>query len=336
MKEITLQDAETRLDALIDAGDETGWQAVAQVLAEVEASQAWRQGGHHSYSAWVRDYARRKGCSESLLWKYQKAGRAYERARAKAPDLPPLGGSTLSSQTISTVEKICGDDAEASARLIGRVTRGEVRPSDVEAQWRAARKVAGTRKSRHDRARATNGADAGMTRSLTQALVRDAASWIWGAETPGEAEERRRREAPRAYLTRDAVCVRTLEEFPVRVEGSERARRVDLAAVCVENQTTADWMDVVLRGVEVKASVGDLERDAKMGDYGLFMDYMYIACPSFMVAEASDHVPVEWGVLAYDAEADRVSVVREPERLDAPRREDALMTVCVKLATARR
>ena len=337
MEGMSLREAEVRLDALIDAGEESGWAGVATTLMGIERERAWEQGGYHSFSAWVRDYARRKGCSESLLWKYAKAGRAYERARQEAPGLPPIERAGLSSRTVATAEKVCGDDAQALARMVGRVVSGDMRPGDVEEQWRAVRKVAGTRKSRHAaKAAPATGGDAEMTRRLTAALARDAASWIWGAETPAEAAERRERAAPRQFLTRDAVCVRTLTEFPVRVQSAERARRVDLAAVCVENQTTADWMDVVLRGVEVKVSGHDLARDEKMGDYGLFFDYMAIAVPLDLVAVAGDAVPAEWGVLAYDQAADRITVAREPERLDAPRREDALMTAIVKMASATR
>lgn len=43
-------------------------------------------------------------------------------------------------------------------------------------------------------------------------------------------------------------------------------------------------------------------------------------------------MPPDWGLMAYDRGEDRVRVVREPQRLDAERREEALMTACVKLA----
>ena len=332
MLDMTLHDAEVKLDALIDAGDETGWAQVAEVLGEVECEQLWKPE-HHSFSAWVRAYAQRKRCSESLLWKYVKAGRAYARAREVAPDLPPMVDARVSAETVANAEKIYGDDAERAAVLIGQVARGEVKAKDVREMWKAKRKVSGVRTSRHSaKSVGATGGDAEITQSLTQALVRSAVNWIWGAETVEEVNERRDREASRQYLTRDAVCVRTITEFPVRVESAERAKRIDVTAVCVENQTTADWMDVVLRGVEVKVSEGDMTRDGKMGDYALFMDYMYIGCPLELVPVANDVVPVEWGILGYDVSADAVEVVREPERLDAPRRESALMTACVKLA----
>ena len=195
--------------------------------------------------------------------------------------------ASMSAATVANAEKIHGDDAAAVGGLLAKVERGEVKPKDVSEMWKAARKVCGARKSRHAAKPAVGGeGDAEITRALTAALARQAAAWIWGAETAAEAEERKRREAPRQFLARDAVCVRTLVEFPVRVESAERARRIDLAAVCVENQTTADWMDVALRGVEVKVSEADLGRDAKMGDYGLFMDYMYVACPADLVRQA--------------------------------------------------
>ena len=332
--DMDLRQAEARLDVLIDAGDETGWAQVARILQEVADNEVWKPQ-HHSFSAWIKAYAQRKGCAESLLWKYVKAGRAYAAAREQMPELPPIEKANMSAEAVATAEKIYGNDAKAVAGLLDKVNKGEVKTAEVREMWRAARKVSGVRRSRHS-AKPAGGAasqgDAERTAALTRALARTAGAWIWGAESQAETEERKQANAARAFLTRDAVCVRTLTEFPVRVESAERARRIDLAAVCVENQTTADWMDVVLRGVEVKVSDYDLTRDQKMADYSLFMDYMYLACPLDLVESASDLVPPEWGLLAYESDTDSVSVMREPERLDAPRREQALMTACVKLS----
>lgn len=336
MAAATLQGIETELDELIDAGN-AGWARAAALIMRVDAEELWRTGNYKSISQWIRAYAQRKHCSESLLWKYAKAGRYYQRAKEQDPELPDLGQAKVSAMSVVTTEKICGEDISRAADLLGQASGGEIRSRDLQEMWRAARKVSGTRKTRHDRLAAgpedgEKAGDAAVTARLTQALARDAASWIWGVETPEQAEERRREEAPRQYLTRDDVCVRTLTEFPVRVDAGTRPRRIDLAAVCVENQTTADWMEVVLRGVEVKVSAHDLERDEKMGDYASFMDYMSIAVPKPLVADAAERVPASWGVLSYDEDADRIEVAREPERLDAPRREESLMTACVKLA----
>lgn len=328
----TLAGIEVELDEVIDAGS-AGWSRAAELIMRVDKDELWREGDYHSMSAWLRAYAQRKGCSESLLWKYAKAGRYYSRARGEDSSLPSLVDAGVSAMSVVTVEKICGEDVRRAAGILGRACAGEVRSRDLQDMWRAARRSVPVRATRHDRVDVAAGSgDAEVTARLTQALARDAAEWVWGAETKEEAEERRRREAPRQYLTRDDVCVRTLTEFPVRVVAGERPRRVDLAAVCVENQTTADWMEVCLRGVEVKVSEGDLRRDAKMGDYAAFMDYMYVAVPSDLVVAAGDAVPRSWGVLAYSTAEDSIEVVREPSRLDAPRREESLMTAVVKLA----
>ncbi len=332
IKALTLEQAESELDVLIDAGDETGWARVAVVLGEVERDRLWAAEKYHSFSAWIRSYAQRKRCSESLLWKYVKAGKAWASAREAAPGLPPIEEARVSAEVVATAEKIYGADAARVAKLVGEVQAGRKTSREVREMWKAARKVTGVRTSRHSPKVAAAGGDAEMTRKLTAALAAAASTWIWGAESKEEAESRKRENAGRDYLMREAVCVKVLTEFPVRVESAERARRIDVAAVCVENQTTADWMDVVLRGVEVKVSSGDLKRDQKMVDYSLFMDYMSVAVPAGLVGEAQDVVPAEWGVIAYDPAADRVEVVREPERLDAPRREQALMTAVVKLS----
>lgn len=335
MRIVDLEDAEFELDECIRTDAENGWATAAKVLMQVDAERLWDTGRYHSYSAWLRDFAMRKRCSESLLWKYLKAGRAY-RAAAESADgagMPPVDKASLSARTVSTIDKICGDDAAMAARMIARVQSGHLRPSDVEDQWRAQRKVTGTRRSRHapqpgfvddDGCRG----DSAMTAMVTAAVVRDARTWMWGAETPEQAAARMERESPRRYLQRAVLC-RTLTEFPVRPGDTERARRID--ALCIENQTTADWMEVALRGVEVKVSEHDLDRDEKMGDYAMFCDYMCIAVPAALADAASDAVPPEWGVLSYDQQADAVEVLREPARLDAPRREYALMTAAVKL-----
>ena len=333
--ELTLNQAEERLSALLDAGDETGWQAMAGVLGQVEDGGLWKEGGWHSYSAWIKSFAQKVGKSESLLWKYGKARKAYRAAVKAVPSLPPMAETKASAEAVITAEKICGDDVKALAGLIDKVECGKLRARDLREMWKSAKKVTGVRTNRHQAkpSTAATGGDAEMTRKLTDALAAQAGSWIWGAETPSEVAARKMENRARDFLTRDAICVKTLTEFPVRVEETaERARQIDLAAVTAENQTTADWMEVNLHGVEVKVSLSDFERDQKMGDYALFMDYMYLAVPLDLVAEVQDGVPVEWGLLGYDPEADCISVVREPERLDAPRREQALMTAIVKLS----
>lgn len=326
---------EDQLAELLGEADEASWPAVARLLGEVEERELWRQReGVKSYSAWLRGFAQRRGCSESLLWKDKKAGAYWKALREADPGLPDLGDAGVSARSVATVEKICGADAGAGASLAARVVAGEVRSGDLQEMWRAQRKVAGVRKSRHDAhpQAPVEGGDAELTMLLTRAVAAQAEAWVWGAETAEEAEERMRAEAPRQFLARDAKCVRCLTEFPVRVVAGERPRRIDVAAVVVENITTADWMEVALRGVEVKVSEYDLERDGKMGDYALFMDYMSVAVPDGLVERAAGVVPPDWGVMAYDRGADRVRVVREPQRLDAERREEALMTACVKLA----
>ncbi len=334
-KDLTLADAEARLDVLIDAGEESGWARAAQLLAEVDDGQLWKPE-HRSFSAWLRSYALHKGCSESLLWRYRKAQKAYAAARQAVPELPEMQQAKVSAEAVVTAEKIFGDDRRGVAKLLGRVDSGEVGIQQVREMWRAARKAVGVRASRHQakpKAMAGDGGgDAEVTRKLTAALASQASRWVWGAETQEEAARRKEENRARDFFTRDAVCVRTLTEFPVRVESGKRPRRVDVAAVCVENQTTADWMDVVMRGVEVKVSEYDLCRDEKMGDYASFFDFMYLAVPAFLERQAREAVPSEWGLLVYDEESDGISVAREPERLDAARREESLMTAVVKLA----
>lgn len=329
---LDLEDAEKELDECIRSADENAWAAAATVLMQVDLEKLWEDGGYHSFSAWLRDFAQRKRCSESLLWKYLKAGRAYAAAAETAADMPPVSEAAMSARTVATVDKICGADAARAAEMLEKVQAGELRPSAVEEQWRAMRKMTGARRSRHDaqaKPDEEQQSDAAMTARVTAAVVRDASNWIWGAETTEEAEARRAREAPRQYLVRDSMLCRALTEFPVRVAGADRARRMDV--LVAENQTTADWMEVALRGVEVKVSEHDLERDEKMGDYAMFCDCMYIAVPEGLAEAAEAAVPAGWGMLVYDMGSDALSVLREPERLEAPRRESALMTVAVKL-----
>lgn len=325
---------EDQLNELLDKGDEVGWPRVAGLLAEVEDGELWRERqGCRSFSAWLKEFAQERRCSESLLWKYKKAGGYYARLREEDPALPPVEQAHVSARNVATIEKISGEDRGRGVALAARLVSGDIRQRDLNDMWAAQRKVSGARRTRHDRTRPEGEGDAAMTLAVTRALAAQAEAWIWGAETAEQAEERRRREAPRQYLARDARCIRTLTEFPVRVESAQRARRIDLTAVVAENQTTADWMEVVLHGVEVKVSEHDLARDEKMADYGLFMDRMNIAVPAPLVGLAADTVPPQWGVLSYegDATAGEIRVVRQSERLDAPRREQALMTAVVKL-----
>lgn len=336
MATLLLMDVEEQLNEILSQGDERGWPKVARLLAEVEDNRLWTEReGCHSFSAWLKEFAQERKCSESLLWKYKKAGGYYERLREENGELPPIEEAGVSARNVATIEKISGEDTARGLALASRLVAGEVRQKDLNDIWAAQRKVSGVRKTRHDRAVPADEGDAAMTLAVTRALAAQADAWIWGEETVAQADERKRREAPRAYLTRDARCVRTMTEFPVRVEGAQRARRIDLTAVVAENQTTADWMEVNLHGVEVKVSEHDLARDEKMADYGLFMDYMNITVPAPLVQAADETVPGSWGILSYegDASSGTIRVIREAARLDAPRREQALMTAVVKLGS---
>ena len=100
-----------------------------------------------------------------------------------------------------------------------------------------------------------------------------------------------------------------------------------------ETLTLLEQDDVVLRGVEIKVDKNDLLNDHKMQEYTRFCDYFYIGIPADdqeMLNAADSIRRPSWGVLSVSKDGS-VSVIREPERLDAVFRDKTIANCLIKL-----
>lgn len=341
-----LREAEHELADLIARGDEVSWPAVARVMETVESKELWK-AEYNSFSAWLRHMAAKAGVQESLLWQRKKALKVWrqheQKERAAGRETPEVEESGLSAFALVTVEKVANGNDQRASEWISSLQEGRVSQKDLRAALRQAR-AAGIKpkKTRPDHEKADEESDAiqapDVETAATAAAVLEALSkwkdhWLFGIETAEEREKRLVDRRGRKFLYKDNEAFAVLPEFPVRVEAAERPRRIDALAVCLENLTEEDWMRCTLRGIEIKVDEHDLRRDQKAGDYAAFVDYLYLAVTSDLVAAAEEVADPSWGIIAWDGEQLRLH--REPERQDAPLREEAAMTAIVKLICKR-
>lgn len=149
-RQVGLEHTQNELRGLLGIGGKTTWGRAAEVLGEVEKRQLWKEQ-YRNFSAWVKAFAASTGKSESLIWKYCKARKAYEAAKQVQPELPPMTLTQVSAETVINAEKIHGDDAKAVAGVLVRVERGELTSRDVREMWCATRKFTGVRTSRNSK-----------------------------------------------------------------------------------------------------------------------------------------------------------------------------------------
>lgn len=343
---IKLDKAEQELHELLQRSDTKEWPRVYALLAKVADEELWRSE-FKSYSAWLRDLAKREGVTESLLWQRKKAGDAYNAWAKANPGAPNLEASGISAANLAEVDRLSGGDPAKADTWVRGLLGGTLTQRDIKAARNLQRSQGVAQpKNAYDKAKSAPVADvspedAATAADILAALQAESRTWIWGIETDEQRSAREREMAGIRYLNRANAVAQVLAEFPVRVETAQRTRRIDALAVdvtsalMVENDTEDDWTRVCLRGVEIKVSESDLRRDRKMGDYELFCDFFYLAVPESLVLVAEEVADPGAGILVWRAEADErgnhVDVVREPERLDAPRRELALETALVKL-----
>lgn len=340
----SLKKAEQELHELLQRADTKEWPQVYALLAKVYEEKLY-EPDFRTFSAWLRDLAKREGVTESLLWQRKKAGDAYSAWRALNPDAPTLEESNISAANLAEVDRLSGHDPAKADAWVRGLLDGTLTQRDIKAARNLQRSKSEEQpKNAHDRKKEVvevSPEDAATAANVLDALQRESRFWIWGIETDEDREEREKELAGTRYMNRANAVAQVLAEFPVRVETAQRTRRIDAlavdvtSAVVVENDTEGDWTRVCLRGVEIKVSESDLRRDQKMGDYELFCDFFYLAVPESLVLVAEEVADPAAGILAWRAEEDehgrRIDVVREPERLDAPRRELALETALVKI-----
>ena len=115
-------------------------------------------------------------------------------------------------------------------------------------------------------------------------------------------------------------------EFPVFAGTTRNSRRID-ALIC-ENLTEERWK-LNLHAVEIKVSKSDLVNDHKYTEYADFTDFIWLAIPEELVADARETKLDKCGILVI--KDGKVQVIEQAQKLDAIRREECLSRLALKL-----
>lgn len=305
--------------------DKKNWVRIYQLMHEVETSKLYEERDDTpSFTSWVNALADELDVNVSLLWARLKAGRTYaeyeSRAAGQGRSVTPLSLLNASPDSINLCEKVAGKNALEMDRLIDKVVAGNLTREDLRAAARAKRAEGGAMpKTRHDRIDAADRTE-DTTKVTASDIVMALRQPTWLPVSKHEGRE--------DYLENK---YHVFTEFRIPSGTSRNARRID--AMIAETFTLPEQDDVVLRGIEIKVDKNDLLKDCKMQEYTQFCDYFYIGIPADdrEMLDAADSVRrPSWGVLTVSKDG-TVSVIREPEKLNAAFRDKAIANCLIKL-----
>ena len=302
--------------------DRKNWTRIYQLMHEVETKKLYKgRRDTPSFTSWVNALADELQVHVSLLWARLKAGRIYaeyeERAVKQGRSVPDFAELAVSPDSINLCEKVAGKNAAEMDKLIDRVVEGSLTRDDLRAAAKAKRASGGKMPTtRHDRVNAEDRTE--KTSEVTAADIVVAlrkSSWLTVARTDKYFDH----------------IYRFYTEFRIPSGSSRSTRRID---VMIAETFTVDEPDVLaLRGIEIKIDINDLLGDHKMQEYTDFCDYFYIAIPagSPELLEAAESVRrPSWGILTVTKDG-KVTVAREPERLNPAFRSVTLTNCLIKL-----
>ena len=136
-----LSEVERELHGILSR--DSSWARVYELVRRVEVDGLWRDGGHRSFSAWVRAEAEREGVSTSLLWHRRSAGMEWERLAGEVDGMPRPGDegapSALNEANLNLLRKISRHDEGEALRLAGELAGGRASHRDLVTTWRSTR-----------------------------------------------------------------------------------------------------------------------------------------------------------------------------------------------------
>lgn len=333
MNENELLDIEKELNVLVQK-DRQNWSSFYLLLKRVETNKLW-EGHYNSFTAWVKHFAETNKIQESVLWNRKKAGEVYQNYYAKKLEkkekVADIQSVEIAQDSLILIEKIARKDTELQRELIDKAINKELKKKDLQEAYRIVKSKRDEEKRLRDELKREDIAEEDKekikedikelkTSSITAVdIVEALKKYDWLYE--GQKETRK---IFKDFYEQDKYRVFT--EFPVFTGTSRHSRRID-ALVC-ENLTEERWK-LNLHAVEIKVSKSDLKNDHKYTEYGDFVDFLWLAIPEELVADARETKLDKCGILIIKDE--KVEVVEQAQRLDAIRREECLSRLALKL-----
>ncbi len=325
---------EKELNTLVEK-DRQNWSSFYLLLKQVEDNKLW-EGVHRSFTAWVKHFANTNKIQESVLWNRKKAGEIYQKYYArkleKKEKVADIQSVDIAQDSLILIEKIARKDPDLLDELTDKAINKELKKKDLQEAYRIVK----AKKDAEEELRTQLKVTENITEEEKQKILDDIKdleavtitavdivdalkdySWLYS----GEKEIRKRFTD---FYQQDKYKVFT--EFPVFAGTTRNSRRID-ALIC-ENLTEERWK-LNLHTVEIKVSKSDLVNDHKYTEYADFTDFIWLAIPKELIADAKETKLDKCGILVI--ENGKVQVIEQAQRLDAIRREECLSRLALKL-----
>ena len=304
----TIYDVEKELEDIF-ATDRRGWVKMYRLLDIVDKKNLWRRE-YTSFSEWLRDYAKRKNISASLLWHRRQAGRFYDnfisRANIAGITEPQLEDVDVPVDSLNIAERIAGENEFAADDLIRKIINRELTRQDLSSIWKnvKAEKYArekAYREWREPPAYASNVAWI-KTQDIILSLMKD--YWLPDAifEENARLAIKDTNYVALGFNGRIRPMYRTAADFGVFNRAIEEDTNIDLM---IAENCTIDAEDkgyrLNLHAIEVKVDKKDFLSVKEMDMYRLFADYCWLAVPEEICQDALEFVPDDLVIIVSDS-----------------------------------
>lgn len=320
--------------------DKSSWAKFYLFMKEIEEKELYKEVNKNSFTAWVKDFCLKNKIHESVLWNRKKAGKVYENyeriQKEKGIEVPPIEETNVSMDSLVLVDKISKKAPKLGADLTEKAINKEITREDLRTAYKTIRgDFVKPKEDFYDEfKRAVEGEETANNEPVVEAPkvevkveeVVTASKIIQALNNPnwlGIKEIKRKAFRP----AHEQDKYKTLTEFAVYTGTSKHSRRIDVLAV--ENITVESHFELNLHGIEIKVSKSDLLNDCKYTEYAEFVNYLWVAIPKKLEADARATVPDDVGIMVFSR--DKMKVVKEANRLKPLQLENSLTTLALKL-----
>lgn len=310
--------------------EKKNWVSIYLLLKLVEEKSLWKEN-YNSYTQWIKEFAIRSKVHESTIWHTKKMGSVYEKyaemRKNKGLEVDDIKNTKVSANNLVILEKISKYSPEKTEELAEKIFTKEISKTDLQEIYRAVRPKKNNDKTYNSIIKTDNEV---RSEKIEESIK---ASNILSSLYEYENWLGKKKEKKYFKSTYEQDKIQCFAEFPLFTGTTRHSRRIDF--LCVENLTTQNLWELNIHGVEIKISEYDLLNDKKYSEYIEFLDYFYLAVPKELKEIALKNKLKSCGLLIIfkDENSNKfnIEVVELPTKLNAPRKEETLRSIILKL-----
>ena len=279
------------------------WGQVAAYLMQVERSESWTPTAR-TFTEWVKAFAKRRGCTPTLLWRYKSAGRFYQERRTllakQGVTLPSLKSMSpaVSAEAVEILAKLMRvAPADVIEQVEVRTLKGEMPKKDVRAMWDVYSPLLEGKTARGRGVVAPTASATTASRAEADVLLglkRSEGTWLGEKQAMFEV-----------YLADDVA--------------SEVKRTGYYGCDILIVSRTDRESPVVIHGIEVKVATGRFPefKDRAVEWLSENVDQGWLATPNELKKSDLARIPEKIGVMRVDPTG--ITVLRRPAPFERPR-----------------